>query len=485
MVALAAGKLTADPATQAHLASCEACCALLAETARLVEDRARDSDTAATLDVGDATRELDAPAATLAEGAEVGRFVIERVIGRGGMGVVYEARDRDLHRKVAIKVLAEDLAAHADQQQRLLREARAMAQLSHPNVVSVYEVGITGGGLVFVAMELVDGTTLRQWMRREPRPTWREAVPLFLEAGAGLAAAHAAGIVHRDFKPENVMIGRDQRVRVGDFGLAREPDQSTTPSPIPRVLPTTPLTRLTATGALAGTPAYMAPEQLHGNLADLGSDQFSFCVGLYEALFGERPFPGRSAVELARAMDLEVRPPRAPAVPRAIVDVVLRGLRRDPDERYPAMSELLDALRAAYDRAAHARGKRLARMAAAIVGVGAAAGAVFAFASARGAASGTDTGSAGPPGAAIPVTAPAATSAGPPPSLPAKEPAPEPPKDPTPAVEPPRPNAAATVGSRSPPPAPSPSRPGRKHHATTTPHPKASALGDNIPPMTP
>src|ERR1041384_163083 len=229
-------------------------------------------------------------------GRVMGRYVVLEPIGRGMMGEVYAAYDVDLDRKVALKVvspIAATSATAAASEARLMREARAMAQLAHPHIVTVHEVGQLAGR-VFLAMEFVGGTTLAD--RMDSRPGQREVVELFLQAGRGLAAAHAAGLVHRDFKPANARVGREGRVRVTDFGLAR-PDE-----PVDRATPSPTLTAITQTGVLVGTPAYMAPEQHLRGPIDARSDQFSFCVALYEGLYGERPFAGESQPELAAAV---------------------------------------------------------------------------------------------------------------------------------------------------------------------------------------
>jgi len=379
----------------------------------------------------------------LARGAAIGRYLVLNLIGRGGMGEVYAAYDPELDRKVAIKVLRASSSAGVDAAEgrgRILREAQALAQLSDPNVVAVYDVG-TVDDRVFLAMEFIDGSTLSFWQHAQPR-TWREIVTLYGAAGRGLAAAHRRGLVHRDFKPDNAMVGRDGHVRVMDFGLARSAEPlaaeavssedrargsgnvnlTTTglttsarspgaplrpgerlsasgivvPAPLgdaasigsgvlPRpasapVLALAPLDldgstrnlavprsgtnptlvegapspaaagalnlRLTQTGAMMGTPAYMAPEQFAGKPADARSDQFSFCVAVYEALYGERPFAGKSLTDLTRNV-LAGRVREAPAgasVPSWLRRVLLRGLRPERDERHPSMEALLDAL---------------------------------------------------------------------------------------------------------------------------------------------
>jgi len=381
----------------------------------------------------------------LARGAAIGRYLVLNLIGRGGMGEVYAAYDPELDRKVAIKVLRASSSAGVDAAEgrgRILREAQALAQLSDPNVVAVYDVG-TVDDRVFLAMEFVDGSTLSFWQHAQPR-TWREVVTLYAAAGRGLAAAHRRGLVHRDFKPDNAMVGRDGQVRVMDFGLARSAEPSVieavseegtrssssglaatrgltssisspagqlrpgerlsasgivVPAPLregvssgnaggipARRSPPTPLAlaaldldaatrnlavpragtnptlverapspgaasgalnlRLTQTGAMMGTPAYMAPEQFAGKPADARSDQFSFCVATYEALYGERPFAGKNLTDLTRNV-LAGRVREAPAganVPSWLRRVLLRGLRPDRDERHPSMEALLEAL---------------------------------------------------------------------------------------------------------------------------------------------
>jgi len=282
----------------------------------------------------------------------LGRFRVLERLGRGGMGVVYSAYDPQLDRKVALKLLRPDvhegLGAEAAKA-RLLREAQAMAKINHPHVIVVHEVG-TLDDRVFVAMEFVDGGTMASWMRR--RPPWREVVEIFVRAGSGLAAAHTEGLVHRDFKPDNVLMGTDGRVRVVDFGLARpaeathedeEPRRSRHEQPDHDSL-NTPLTR---TGAVMGTPAYMSPEQHLGQPADARSDQYSFCVAMWEALYGQRPFGGTSLAELTtNVLDGVPRdPPANVHVPRWITAALRRGLSRNPDHRYPTMEHLLAELR--------------------------------------------------------------------------------------------------------------------------------------------
>jgi eukaryotic-like serine/threonine-protein kinase len=224
----------------------------------------------------------------------IDRYVVERELGAGGMGVVYLASDPELHRSIVIKVLRHPASARPQDHSRMLREAQAMARVSHANVVPIYDVGVHDEQ-VFIAMEYIDGCDLARWCER--RHPVREVLAVMIAAGRGLAAAHRAGLVHRDFKPANVMLAKSGEVKVTDFGLARGDHASDGELPVPRseALIDTPITR---TGAVVGTPAYMAPEQIRGRTVDARTDQFSFCVTLYEALFGERPFSGATVDEL-------------------------------------------------------------------------------------------------------------------------------------------------------------------------------------------
>ncbi len=273
----------------------------------------------------------DPPPASGPLPAQIGRYRIVRILGEGGMGVVYLAMDPKLDRKVAIKVLRQ--AGH----ERLLREGQAIAKLRHPNVVGVYDVGEHGDAL-FIAMEHVPGGTLGEWLR-EPR-AWRDVLARFTAAGRGLAAAHAADLVHRDFKPDNVLLDGD-RVVVTDFGLARAEARASMPSGD---------LSLTQTGSLLGTPSYMSPEQLGGKPIDARSDQFSFAVAVWEALFGTRPYdppgaPPRTIDELRRnVLERSIAAPTR-KLPATIVRALRRALDRAPDARHPSMDALLDALR--------------------------------------------------------------------------------------------------------------------------------------------
>lgn len=309
-------------------------------------------------------------------GTKIGRFVVVGELGAGGMGVVYAAHDRELDRRVALKVLrgaSEPGGTTNDERMRMLREGQAMARVTHPNVITVYEVGLEGS-LVFLAQELLDGGTLGKWLAA-PR-TQAEILEKFVAAGRGLGAAHAAGLVHRDFKPDNVLLGTDGRLRVADFGLARSLGEvlSATVGP-PRSLAAThpamnPMSPLTRTGTILGTPMFMAPEQHLGERADERSDQFSFCVALYQALYRANPFEGKTSVALADAVihgRLE-RPPRGRGVPAQLRRILVRGLSTDPAARFPSM----DALLAELTRPPRRHGRRIAIAAGALAIVGAA-----------------------------------------------------------------------------------------------------------------
>jgi serine/threonine protein kinase/predicted Zn-dependent peptidase len=275
----------------------------------------------------------------------IGRYVIERRIGAGGMGIVYCAHDPDLGRDVAIKVLRSEVDGDRQREAWLLREAKALAKLNHPNVVHVYEVG-RHEGHVYLAMELVAGRTLRAWVREE-KPTWREVVAKYLDAARGLVAAHEAGVIHRDFKPDNVIIGLDGRVRVLDFGLARpelERDEVRTQDSVEGggEVP-----EETITGTIAGTPAYMDPQRLMGERADASSDQFGLCVSLFEALQGRRPYEGETLealLERMRAGPRAVGASTARDVPVRVHEAILRGLATDRGDRFPDVRTLVETI---------------------------------------------------------------------------------------------------------------------------------------------
>ncbi len=324
------------------------------------------------MSVGDVERTLTMGAPSmdsdLPPGALVGRYVLLHPLGKGAMGAVYAAYDSELDRRVALKFLRARTRGpdQDDWRGRLMREAKAMARLSHPNVVTLYDAGLSSERDVFLAMEMVEGGTLRDWLRAAPR-SWRQIVALLCEAGEGLAAAHRAGMIHRDFKPENVVIGKDGRPRVTDFGLARgtegavvaptETAPSSEPSPAPPPPPSDPHTpppsssslgRLTLTGAVMGTPGYMAPEQYLNQDIDARADIFAFCATLHRALYGERAFEGKALEEIAEATILgKVREaPKGSGVPPWRRAGVLGGRATHREDRPESLDALLGALRA-------------------------------------------------------------------------------------------------------------------------------------------
>jgi serine/threonine protein kinase/tetratricopeptide (TPR) repeat protein len=304
-------------------------------------------------------------------GEQVGRYLLVEMIGRGGMGVVYSAYDPELDRKVALKLVRPDAGKSATGV-RLMREAQAMARLSHENVITVHDVGRLEDGAVFIAMEFIEGPTLADW-QHQPGRRWSEILEVYIKAGQGLAAAHDAQLVHRDFKPENVLLGSAGRVRVLDFGLARqdlasgehappssgvvldsgvrlEPSADTLAGSQPVAsrfsLGEETHAGLTRTGALVGTPAYMAPEQHAGGHVDFRSDQFAYCVALWEAIYGERPFAGESLTAIAFAvLSGELRDsPSGSDVPDKVRRALARGLATEPDGRFESMHALLAEL---------------------------------------------------------------------------------------------------------------------------------------------
>jgi len=319
---------------------------------------------------GSSPAQQDKDPAPVRRGDVIGRYVIVNKLGAGGMGVVYAAYDPELDRRVALKLLhaADTGATRTTGHRRLLREAQAMAKLSHPNVVTVHDAG-EHAGRVYLALELVAGTTLREWEKAEPR-TWRACVDIFAAAGDGLAAAHAKELVHRDFKPDNVMVSVGGRVRVMDFGLARPACSQPCGASTSHAAPLSVLA--SGAGLLAGTPAYMAPEQYAGLDVGPAADQFAYCVSLWEALYGERPFKGDDLADLAlNVIEDRRRPPPSNAkVPAWLRRVCDRGLAHHPDDRFENMSALLRGLRRGQNRA------RVRRIGGAVFAVTAAIGAV-------------------------------------------------------------------------------------------------------------
>ena len=290
---------------------------------------------------------------------KIGRFVVLERIGAGGMGEVFAAYDDELDRKVAIKVVHADISEESSQAgSRLLREAQTLAKISHPNVVHVYEVG-TIENRVYLAMEFIRGQTLRIWLSHSR--SWEEILEAFLSIGQGLAAVHEAGLVHRDVKPDNMLVGADGRVCVADFGLARAAAPLTNPDLHPidleageDSLPEVDLdgiSRLTASGAIVGTPAYMAPEQLRSTTVDARCDQFSFCVAMWEAFVGKRPYHGKSLPDIVDAYRQGPPPPPSPTrVPSRVWKALQRGLSVDPGDRWESMRALLDELAGGLER---------------------------------------------------------------------------------------------------------------------------------------
>jgi len=272
---------------------------------------------------------------------ELGRYTVESTLGEGAMGVVYSARDSRLDRTVALKVLR---AEHSSGPPRIEREARALAKLAHPNVVSIHEVG-DAEGHTYIAMEHVRGPTLRAWMAGE-HPI-DERLDMVRQAARGLAAAHELGIVHRDFKPDNAIVGEDGRLRVVDFGLATSPGEAealeTLPPTVDREPEAGPWARMTATGLCLGTPAYMAPELRAGEPPSPGSDQFALCVSAWEVLFGHHPLVGREDGTPAPV-------PKGSGVAPAIVEALRTGMAPDPAQRHADLTALLQALEAPPNR---------------------------------------------------------------------------------------------------------------------------------------
>jgi len=294
-----------------HIDSCSTCCALLALAA-----------------TGETT------GAMLREGTRLDRYIIVRPVGAGAMGLVYEAYQPHLHRRVALKLAR--VSGDRGLRGRLVHEARAIAAISHPNVVTVYDAGALDDR-VYVAMEYLEGGTLTEWLTRQPR-TARDILAIFRQAGEGLAAAHAAGLVHRDFKPDNVLIGRDGRARVTDFGLARGVDGGRHAYPDALLVPGR---------RLVGTPAYMAPEQHERAAVDARADQYAFAVSLYEALFGHRPSPAARTLggpDDARQGERRLAARGDRRALTRVKRILARALRTAPEARFAGMREFLDEL---------------------------------------------------------------------------------------------------------------------------------------------
>ncbi len=314
---------------EAHLEGCPDCLAVVCELGRTAPLPAEEATGAKE----DWTR-----------GTRIGRYTLLEMVGEGGMGTVFAAYDPQLDRRVALKLVRQDRALVPEIRARVSREARAMARLSHPHVVQVYDAG-EEDGRVFLAMEFVDGVTLARWLEERERGA-SEVMAVLLAAGKGLAAAHAAGIVHRDFKPDNVLLATDGRVVVTDFGLARSPGEllpaAVSPGTGAREGDAA-LTSLTATGTILGTPRYMSPEQHAGGRVDARTDQFGFAVTAYQALYRELPFAGDTREALRSAVSAgRVRSARQGAkVDERVRQALLRALAVDPAARYPSLDALL------------------------------------------------------------------------------------------------------------------------------------------------
>jgi tetratricopeptide (TPR) repeat protein len=326
---------------RSHIDECGVCAKAVIAAVR---GGALDTGVAPTLAQGTPSM-VDVPLLDAAPiGTKVGRYDVRALLGAGGMGHVFEAYDAELDRAIALKVLRPELAVAQTLTERLVRESRLMAKVSHPAVITVYDVG-RDEDTVFIAMELIRGETLGSYLGRARRP-WREIVELFERAGAGLAAAHRAGIVHRDFKPENVLVelegGVASRVVVTDFGIARATSMTEELERAGVARKSDP--HLTSTGSAIGTPAYMAPEQLDGTPVDLRADVFAFSVSLWEALFGQRPFLGANMVQISAAMTCAPQPPAKHNVPRGVVRALERGLAIDPAQRWQDMTAFVREL---------------------------------------------------------------------------------------------------------------------------------------------
>jgi cysteine-rich repeat protein len=362
-------RLTAEESARAraHLVTgCAACQRALVDASRNVPEGCGPPVTRHPAEASPRGPLRSAP--TLPAGTEVGRYRIVRLIGGGGGGQVYEAADPQLGRAVALKLTRVPMAEGPE----VVGEARALARLSHPNVVEVHDAGIWEER-AFVVMALVEGISLARWLEEAPRG-WREVVARFIEAARGLAAAHAAGLVHRDFKPDNVIVGADGRTRVADFGLAHPSGHAPA----------------AAAGRVAGTPAYMAPEQFVGEAADARTDQFSFCVAFYWALYGQHPFheeslPGATVLSMAREViaGRPRRPPPRSRVPRWLERLLHRGLNPDPPARFASMDALLEELERGLGNPDEERRRLRRRLAAGAAGVLALAGVGLALVPAR------------------------------------------------------------------------------------------------------
>ena len=341
------GTLPGDTATdvEAHMARCDSCRRLVAELAKAgsgdeqQDDHEKPTNSSAIgpVSVTPHTRPLSGPRTKLDRGTQIGRYTILYRLGEGGMGAVHAAYDPKLDRQVALKFVRDDIKSEttSSHHKRLVREARALARLSHPNVVNIYDVAVHEDH-VYLAMELVQGSDARRWIEFGKRST-REIVEVYLGAIAALSAAHSQGVIHRDFKPDNVLVGADGITRVTDFGLARGADAEMS---MHASYTKGSLATVTATGWAVGTPRYMAPEQFRGQ-ADEKSDQFALCLSMYEAVFGHYPFGTTSPKDLdpQRTLEQQCLTP-LDADQRELRRVLLRGMAIDPADRWPSLNRL-------------------------------------------------------------------------------------------------------------------------------------------------
>jgi serine/threonine protein kinase len=324
---------------EAHLDQCETCHDLVADYARAfgVGERVQ---TAVGGVLATAAMRVPVKEQTGLGIESVGRYRIIRRLGAGGMGTVFLAHDIAMDRRVALKLVTESHGFVSRKvHKRMLREARALARLAHPNVVAAYDVGIAGEQL-YVAMEYVEGCTLSAWLGVQPRSI-HERLEVLVQAGRGISAAHCAGIIHRDLKPANIMVGSDGRVRVVDFGLARVEGGPTAESAVHMGISDV----HTTTGSLVGTPRYMAPEQFALKRADAKSDQFSFAVTAYEAIYGAHPFPATDVEQLAAIVSTgQFAIPITSEVPERVGDALARAMDPRPERRFDTIDDLLAAL---------------------------------------------------------------------------------------------------------------------------------------------
>lgn len=378
--AWARGELTGGQFQQIHihLSECPECRARVEAGFDQLDDASRQTvlerpeSNRRGLALGEEKQELAAP---LSEGTKLGRYLVLKKLGQGGMGAVYAAYDPELDRKVAIKQLRlSPNSTEAEQaEKRFSREAKAMARLTHPNVAGVFDV-IHAEGSVYIAMELVEGATLGAWLAEQPR-TQREVLEKFVLAGRGLCAAHAAGIIHRDFKPDNVLVGKNGRVCVIDFGLARGQLEEEPDPEVPEdsgVSSASLAEQLTSVGLVVGTPAFMAPEQWRGKSADARTDQFNFCVSLWTALYDQHPFGSNVQEIKKRVLKGQLLEPAAPTrVPPWLRRALVTGLSKLPEERHESMEVLLSLLEADPSRRRRLWGLSAAAVCAAVfAGVG-------------------------------------------------------------------------------------------------------------------